>query len=230
MRRFDGLIFDKDGTLFSFDATWGEWTERILARLSRDVTHRSAMARTLGFDPVTRRFDRRSPVIAGTPEDVALLLRRHLSGWSLGRLVAFLDAEAADVTLQSPTPLRPLLESLGAAGLTLGLATNDSEAAARAHLQSVGVEDLFRFIAGYDSGYGAKPTPGMLHAFLDVTGHTPGRCAMIGDSLHDLHAGRSAGMATIGVLTGPADRAELEPHADHVLGSIAELGALVLNR
>jgi phosphoglycolate phosphatase len=46
---------------------------------------------------------------------------------------------------------------------------------------------------------------------------------MVGDSLHDLHAGRAAGMRTVGVLTGPAPRAELSPEADIVLGSIAEL-------
>jgi phosphoglycolate phosphatase len=48
---------------------------------------------------------------------------------------------------------------------------------------------------------------------------------MIGDSLHDLHAGRAAGMAVMGVLTGPATEAELAPHADVVLPSIAALPA-----
>ena len=46
---------------------------------------------------------------------------------------------------------------------------------------------------------------------------------MVGDSMHDLHAGRSAGMRTIGVLTGPASRADLTPHADVVLDTIADI-------
>jgi phosphoglycolate phosphatase len=46
---------------------------------------------------------------------------------------------------------------------------------------------------------------------------------MVGDSTHDLHAGRGAGMATVAVLTGVAGRAALAPHADVVLNSIAEL-------
>ena len=50
---------------------------------------------------------------------------------------------------------------------------------------------------------------------------------MIGDSLHDLHAGKAAGFITVGVLTGPARRGALEPHADVVLNSIAELPAWI---
>jgi phosphoglycolate phosphatase len=46
---------------------------------------------------------------------------------------------------------------------------------------------------------------------------------MVGDSLHDLVAGRAAGMQTVGVLTGPACRAELAPCADAVLPDIGHL-------
>lgn len=46
---------------------------------------------------------------------------------------------------------------------------------------------------------------------------------MVGDSRHDLEAGRAAGMRTVAVLTGIAKREELEPHADVVL---ADIGAI----
>jgi phosphoglycolate phosphatase len=46
---------------------------------------------------------------------------------------------------------------------------------------------------------------------------------MVGDSTHDLHAGRAAGMVCVAVLTGVADRDELAPHADVVLDTIADL-------
>ena len=48
---------------------------------------------------------------------------------------------------------------------------------------------------------------------------------MIGDSTHDLDSGRAAGMATVGVLTGLATRADLAPHADVVLADIGALPA-----
>ena len=55
-------------------------------------------------------------------------------------------------------------------------------------------------------------------------GIAPGRTAVIGDSPADLRMGRAAGAAcSIAVLTGVGDRATLEPLADLVLESIAEL-------
>ena len=86
-----------------------------------------------------------------------------------------------------------------------------------------GVVDLFDFIAGYDSGHGAKPAPGQLYAYCKKTGLEPAQCVMVGDSTHDLDAGRAAGMRTIGVLTGPARQAELAPFADVVLPTIAAI-------
>ena len=53
---------------------------------------------------------------------------------------------------------------------------------------------------------------------------------MVGDSTHDLDAGKAAGMVTIGVLTGPAPREELAPFADVVLDSIAEIPSWLLTK
>ena len=109
--------------------------------------------------------------------------------------------------------------------MILGIATNDSEAPARAHLERAGILDRFAFVAGYDSGHGAKPDAGQLLAFCALTGIPPRECAMIGDSTHDLDSGRAAGMTTVGVLTGLASRADLAPHADVVLDDIGALPA-----
>jgi phosphoglycolate phosphatase len=46
---------------------------------------------------------------------------------------------------------------------------------------------------------------------------------MVGDSRHDLEAGRAAGMRTVAVLTGIAGAADLAPHADVVLADIGGL-------
>ncbi|MBC7158321.1 MAG: HAD family hydrolase, partial [Rhodobacteraceae bacterium] len=120
-------------------------------------------------------------------------------------------------------PLAPLMRRLAERGLALGLATNDAEGAAHAHLEAVGIAAHMAFVAGYDSGFGAKPRPGMLLAFADRVGLAPARIAMVGDSRHDLLAGRAAGMRTVAVLTGPARAEELAPLADVVLPDIGHL-------
>ena len=82
-------------------------------------------------------------------------------------------------------------------------------------------------IQGLRSGYGGKPAPGQLNGFLDLTGLAPERVAMVGDSTHDLEAGRRAGMRTIGVLTGMAQPADLAGLADVILPDIGHLPVLL---
>ena len=222
-----GLLFDKDGTLFDFQATWGAFAEGLIAEEAAGDSHLAArMAEVLGFDRAALKFRPGSIVIAETTETVARALAPILPDRpDPERLAERMNARSARVPQVPVTPLLPLFRRLAASGLALGVATNDSEAAARRHVGDHGLSDLMAFVAGYDSGHGAKPGPGPCLAFARAAGLDPGRIAMIGDSLHDLEAGRAAGMVTVGVLTGPAEAATLEPHADIVLGSIAELPA-----
>ena len=119
--------------------------------------------------------------------------------------------------------LRPVLFGLRTRGLRLGVATNDSEEAALAQLRSANALDLFDMVNGSDSGFGAKPDPGMCLAFSDATGIAPEALVMVGDSTHDIRAGRAAGFTCVAVLTGVATEADLAPHADAVLPDIAAL-------
>jgi len=218
------VLFDKDGTLFSFQATWGGWTADLIAGLApADPARRCALARALAFDLDARVFRPESPVIAGTLDAAVDLLLPALPGWPRADLRALVVRRSMEVRPVAAVPLAPLLAQLSEAGLALGVATNDAEAPTRAQLARLGLGAAFGFVAGADSGHGAKPDPGPCRAFLAAAGVAPGAAVMVGDSLHDLHAGRAAGMRCLGVLTGPADRATLAPHADAVL---ADIGAL----
>ena len=219
----DGLIFDKDGTLFDFRVSWGRWAATFLRRVATDEAHALRLGRAIGYDLASGTFSSDSPVIAATAADIAAALVSELPGVTVAELTERIDASAGTAPMSEAVPLRPLLEALRAHGLRLGLATNDSEAPARQHLATHGITDCFDFIAGYDSGHGAKPGPGMCLAFTRATGLDPSRVAMVGDSRHDLEAGRAAGMRTVAVLTGIAKREDLEPHADVVL---ADIGAI----
>ncbi len=222
-----GIVFDKDGTLFDFNATWGAWAGRLIRELAADDPSRyDALCSVLGYDPAAQAFQEGSIVIAETVQTVSGAILPHLpAGTDRASLIAQMNALAADVPQISAAPLRAFMADLSARGLRLGVATNDAEAPARAHLSRAGVLEQFDFVAGYDSGYGGKPAPGQLQAFCERFGLAPASCVMVGDSLHDLHAGRALGMWTVGVLTGPAPRAALTPHADVVLHSIADLPA-----
>jgi phosphoglycolate phosphatase len=219
-----GILFDKDGTLFDFAATWGRWTRSLIGDLSGGAGDRAVvLARAIGYDLETGAFHPASPVIAHTPSEIAETLLEHLPGASPMSLVARMNALSADAPLVEATPLRPLLEALRAQGFALGVVTNDAEEPAHSHLRKAQVDHLFSFVAGSDSGYGAKPAPGPLLAFTTAVGLRPAEVVMVGDSRHDLVAGRSAGMRTVGVLTGLAAEGDLAPLADVVLPDIGHL-------
>jgi phosphoglycolate phosphatase len=218
-----GVIFDKDGTLFDFRSSWGRWCGALLGALSRDTGHLVQLARAIGFDPQTNQFAPDSPVIAGTPVEIAECLLPLMPQMTVQALEARINGLAAQAEMTPAVALRPLLQGLRDRGLRLGVATNDTEVPARAHMAQHGITDLFDMIMGCDSGYGAKPGPGMLLAFAAHTGIAMAACVMVGDSRHDLLAGRAAGMRTVAVLTGVAEADDLADLADVVLADISGL-------
>ncbi len=221
-----GLLFDKDGTLFGFQATWGGWCADLITSLAPDAPDVQAdLARRLRLDPVRRLFFADSAVIAGTLDDSVALMLPALKEWTADALHRRLLAESLSVVPVEAVPLVPYLQRLRRAGILLGVATNDSEEPARTQLAALEVETAFDFIAGADSGFGAKPGAGQCLAFAEATGLAPGEIAMVGDSLHDLRAGGAAGMRRVAVLTGVAEAEDLAPEADLVLDDIGQLPA-----
>jgi phosphoglycolate phosphatase len=223
-----GVLFDKDGTLFDFKATWNAWAHATLLDLTGgDPVRAARLGARMDYDFTARAFAPTSPVIAGTADTIVDLLAPELPELSALEMLQRINAQAARAPQVEATPLGPLLSRLRGMGLKLGVATNDAEVPARAHLSAVGQEQAFDFIAGYDSGFGAKPLPGMCLAFAQSMQLAPESCVMVGDSTHDLQAGRAAGMQTVAVLTGMAAAQDLQHLADVVLPDISHLPAWV---
>lgn len=225
-RKVDALLFDKDGTLFEFSATWDPWAHGVIEELTAgDAALAGRLAEAMHYDLAARRFHPTSPIIAGTNREAAECVATALPGRAIDELEVFLAARASTAPLSAPVPLAPFLDGLAMQGLALGVMTNDAESSALAQLETAGITRCFGFIAGFDSGHGAKPAPDPLLAFARAMQLAPDRVAMVGDSTHDLIAGRAAGMQTIAVLTGTATTAELLPHADVVLDHIGHIPA-----
>ncbi|GAB5445263.1 HAD family hydrolase [Gymnodinialimonas sp.] len=220
-----GIVFDKDGVLFDFQKTWGAWAHRMIDALSGgDAGVGQRLADALAYDLQTRKFRPDSFVIAGPAHHMSEAIAAQLPGRRLSDIHDFLVEEASKTPLTPAVPLRPTLMGLRDRGLKLGVATNDAEVSAKAHLASQDALDLFDLICGFDSGFGAKPDPGMCLAFAQTTGIAPDALVMVGDSTHDMEAGRAAGFTCVAVLTGVATAEDLAPHADAVLPDIAALG------
>ena len=226
-----GVLFDKDGTLISFERTWGPATHAVIEALAAgDPGKLRAQAEMLHFSLEDKRFLPTSPLIAGSSTSYGQLWAEALGRADLLELKREIDALSAVHSLRFLTPIgepaKPLA-ALRAMGLRLGVATNDSEASARRQIGALGLAEAMEFVVGYDSGHGSKPSPGMILAFARHIGAPPARVAMVGDTLHDLDCARAAGAVAIAVLSGPAGRETLAPFADHVVEDIDALPELL---
>ncbi len=178
-----------------------------------------------------RRFRPTSPLIAGSSAHYGPLWAEALGREPGEALYGEMDELFRLGGLRHLAPIgtpAAILQDLSDRGLHLGIATNDAEASALAQAEALGLSELMSFVAGYDSGFGGKPDPGMVTAFVEHHGLQPWEVALIGDSTHDLLAARAAGVVAVAVLTGPlraAARPDVEPHAEYVLDSIADLAA-----
>jgi len=223
-----GVIFDKDGTLFDFQRTWGIWTSQVLVRIAgSDGMLLEQLARSLGYDTKTRRVQPGSVIVAGTPMEIAAVIHSHIPTIGQSQICDWLNEEAETAPQVLVTDLHRLSAELRRIDLGLCVMTNDSEGPARAHLASVQALELFDLVIGSDSGFGAKPQAAPLLALADKMDIPAAACVMVGDSTHDLRAGRAAGMRTVAVLTGLAEAAELAPLANAVLPDVSHLPAWI---
>jgi phosphoglycolate phosphatase len=229
-----GILLDKDGTLIDFDATWGPAAYEVMRALAEgDEAKFAALMRVSHYVEAERRFLPTSPLIAGSSAEYGPLWATALGRPAEEELFVEMDDLFRYWGLESLAPIgRPaeIVADLARRGFVLGIATNDAELSARAQAEALGLMPYLDFIVGYDSGFGGKPGPGMVLAFARQHGFEPHEVALVGDTLHDFHAARAAGAVGIGVLTGPTRslaRPEIEPYADHIVDSIADLPALV---
>jgi pyrophosphatase PpaX len=116
------------------------------------------------------------------------------------------------------------LEALHGRGYELAVVTSKSEPLAKRGLAHVGLEGFFDVIVGLESCTRHKPDPEPVRTALDRLGIEPEAAAFVGDSPHDMVAGRAAGVTTVAALWGPFSRAQLagsEP--DHYIERMGEL-------
>jgi len=226
------ILFDKDGTLVDFNRTWFgiSWE---LARRSAggDEAKARALLEEGGYDWTARRFRANSVIAAGTIEDVVDLWHSGASPAVRAALIREYDDYSVREGACAAVPvagLREALEALRGQGYLLGVATNDSEAGARATVEALGLTSLFHTFIGYDTVLRPKPHPDPVHHFAKATGLEAWNIAMVGDNPHDMETAHAADAGyAIGVLSGNSPREVLEPLADVVLPSVADLPAFL---
>ncbi len=231
MKAIKGILFDKDGTLLDYDESWlpvNRELARIAARDDAALADRLLLA--CGMDPVTGQIVPDSLLAAGNTRQIADGLVAAGSTVPVEELTVRLDAlfsHAADFSVPV-TDLAAFFARLHARGFKLGVASSDNERSIRQTAKRFGFAEYIDYVAGYDSGHGTKPEPGMVLGFCAATGLDPSEVAVVGDNNHDLHMGRNAKVGlTVAVLTGTGSRESLAAASDHCLNDITELEGLL---
>ena len=120
------------------------------------------------------------------------------------------------------------LEALHARGHALAVVTSKAEPLAQRGLTHVGLDGFFDVVVGLESCTRHKPDPEPVNIALDRLGIVPEAAAFVGDSPHDMAAGRAAGVTTIAALWGPFTRAQLaSSEPDHYIERMGELLSIV---
>jgi HAD superfamily hydrolase (TIGR01509 family) len=227
----DLIVFDKDGTLISFDAMWGGWARDLGTRL--ELASRRPVAgdvfTTIGFDPTTNRILAGGPMAVGTMGEIAELVGAVLRRWcpsvnAARRVLAEAWFEPDPVERAVPlVDLTAVFTALRQAGRLIAVATTDDRRPTEATLANLGlVDDVEEIVCGDDVGP-TKPDPAVLVGIAARLGIPVERTAMVGDTPADLRMAHDAGARAIGVASGIASITELTPDADIVVDSIAVL-------
>ena len=223
------MLFDKDGTLLDYARTWTPINREIaLLAAGGDPQLADVLLDLGGQDPATGAVRSGSPLAAGTHDEIAEVFASHLGGSTPPRLAAAIAAVFATAGARHAVLVDdalPVVAGLAASGVVLGVASNDTHAGIEASLgRHAGFLRHFSFLAGCDSGHGAKPGPGMLLAFAGAVGLTPDSIAVVGDAVHDLEMAAAGGAGLrVGVCGGTSPRDVLAPLADHVLERLGDL-------
>lgn len=226
---YQGIVFDKDGTLLDFNKTWLPIYEIAAMEFADgDSGLATALLTGHGFDPVRQRFIGGSLLAAGNNGQIAAAWAEQVGkADQVGELALRLGEIFQRQGAIHATPVDGLAGTLAAlklADLKLGVATADSYLGIINTLQAFDVLDAFDFLAGFDSGYGVKPEGGMVLAFCESMRLAPDSVVVVGDNRHDIEMGRNAGVGLcVGVLTGTSTREDLESIADFVLDDISAL-------
>ncbi len=103
-----------------------------------------------------------------------------------------------------------MVRAIQASGRQLGLVTSKNRSGAQRGLNLIGLGESMQVIVGADDVTRPKPDPEPVLQALERLGANPSSTVFVGDSHHDVHSGRAAGVFTAGVTWGPFDRAHLE--------------------
>ena len=214
MPRYAAVLFDLDGTLIDSIGLIVDSFHHTLASFGLPPQGDATWLRTIG-----------------TP------LRAALAPWA--RDEAMLDAlvttyrayniEHHDARVRAYPGAREVVLELAAAGVRLGVVTSKNRRGTQRGLRAAGLAGVIEVLVCTEDVTRHKPHREPVDRALSLLSADREATLFVGDSLHDLYAGRASEVRTGAALWGPFARADLEHgQPSHWLASPGEVLALAL--
>lgn len=229
-----GVLFDKDGTLLEFDTLWGAATRRVipsfLRALSVPAEHHlyERMLEVLGVTEVGVDAEK---ALAWMPyAQMAEVLIKALK--EEGFVIKNPDAAAILTKLYYKEITRPEAKIIPTADLIrvmkklkdrkclIGLATADSERAAKFCLDRLKIRNYFDYIGASGETVRPKPASDLCDRFCRKYRLLPEEVMVVGDSPTDMEFAHNSGALAVGVLSGVGSREGLKGMADILIPSV----------
>ncbi|MFI5279066.1 MAG: HAD-IA family hydrolase [Gemmatimonadales bacterium] len=210
--RFPAILFDFDGTLV-------DSIELILEsyRHTMRIHRGDAMSDSLWLEGLGTPLRVQFRSFTDDPAEVEAMIETYRE-WNMAN---------HDRMVRAYPGALETVQALKAEGARMGIVTSKNLRGLNRGLTLCGFDGLFDVLMTSDMMEASKPDPAPVHAALAQLGALPAEALMVGDSPHDIAAGRSAGTKTAACLWGPFNRSRLQQeHPDHWLDSFADLAAL----
>jgi len=182
-----GLIFDLDGTLIdSYDA--------IYIGLNEAFNHFGT--------PPPLPYHQLGEHLGGSLEEI---LRPFLLSHQIGETKSVFRNKYRDIYLDKTILLegaKAVIEELSRRSIRLAVASNKSAKFCRKLLSQLGIDRFFTTITGVGHGLRPKPFPDMVNAMVLDLGLRPEEVVMVGDTVEDIEAGKSAGVDVYALSNG----------------------------
>lgn len=212
------IVWDLDGTLVDSAPDLASALNTILDKRGFFTLSTTEVRKMIG-NGVPKLVERGFNAVGVRPEPA-----------QLDELVAMFVKEYRTCATEQTRPYPGVVEALQAIhamNIPMGVCTNKPEAFTRQILDGLELAAYFSYVVGGDTTSTRKPDPQPVQACLRGLVSEPASSLMIGDSVHDVHAARAAGVTVAVVPWGYRSAPVDELGADFVLHDLAGLPGMI---
>lgn len=240
-RKIQGIIFDKDGTLFNYSDIWSPVFEEIyksmFEKLKIKYTEKNIIriGEIVGLDGKGNVYQdgilfKHTRLVRVSFKLFFFGLRNRINPFNfLKYFLKNFDRESkplveAELDNRDFSHVQNLFKKLSDNNIPIGIVTQDNDENSNIFLDKMGISQYVSFLKTKTNTEKRKPHPDTFFEFLDKFNLKAQNVAFVGDTLTDMkYAKRAKSGYVVALLSGPAEVIKLTHRSDAIYPSISDL-------